>query len=774
MNNVPKGNQESGRQLVPVGEAVPALRDPYGRLALYGAYGPSLGEESEQSGLNIREYLRILNKRKWIILAIAASIVVISAVRTLMETPLFVSSLRIQIEREAKLVENGSIEPSYSDYEFMQTQIQLLEGRAIAERVVSALKLGNNADFLKPKEFSIVGAVKGLLGLAPTPSGEGGDETASENAAIGVVLGGRAVSSVPDSRLIDVSYTDTDPNRAQQIANAYGEAFIAATIDKRFQANEAAKVFLEDKIKQLKQRVEDSEKALVELAQKQQIIAVDVEAKTSSAESNLASATEELATLASERIKNEELWRQAEKAEDINLPQLLSDKGVADLLKQRTDLSIEYQQKLKTFKPAYPAMADLSAKLEEINRQLVTQVATLKESLKAAYETSVVRENEAKTRVENLKKDLLVLQKQSVQYNMAKREVDTNRELYTSLLQRYKEVDLASGTAANNVFIIDKAMGGVPSSQSLSHNLLKALALGLGLGIAAAMLLEHLDDKIRSAEHIETITGLSVLGAIPKVRNVETQLADPRSALCEAHRSLCTALQFTTESGMPNILTLTSAGPGEGKSLTANAIARHFASLGRKVLLIDADLRNPSQHVKLGCGNSFGLSNYLTGGCTPPEAMQKTEIPSLAFIASGPLPPNAADLLGGSRLVSLLSIGLEVFDLIIIDGPPVLGLADAQLLSSAASGTLFVVAAGATRKALVRGSIRRLQLSRGSLIGAVLTKYDAKLGGYEYAYAYDYNYGYGYGAEGGPRGLSVHPVDRSKPQPQLTNTPESV
>ena len=227
------------------------------------------------------------------------------------------------------------------------------------------------------------------------------------------------------------------------------------------------------------------------------------------------------------------------------------------------------------------------------------------------------------------------------------------------------------------------------------------------------MLLEHLDDKIRTAEQVETLTGLSVLGAIPKVRKVESQLTDPRSPLSEAHRSLCTALQFTTETGMPKVLAITSAGPGEGKSLTANAIARHFASLGRKVLLIDADLRNPSQHVKFGCDNSVGLSNYLTGGCTPPEAMQKTEIPTLAFIASGPLPPNAADLLGGSRLVSLLSIGLEVFDLIVIDGPPVLGLADAQLLSSAASATLFVVGAGTTRKALVRGSIRRLQLSRG-------------------------------------------------------------
>jgi capsular exopolysaccharide synthesis family protein len=310
-----------------------------------------------------------------------------------------------------------------------------------------------------------------------------------------------------------------------------------------------------------------------------------------------------------------------------------------------------------------------------------------------------------------------------------KREVDTNRELYTSLLQRYKEVDVAGGAGANNVFIVDKATPGASSSASLINNLLKALALGLGLGIGAAFLLEYLDDKVHSAEQTEALTTLPVLGVIPRVRQVEKELADPRSALSEAHRSLCTALQFTTESGLPKTLTLTSAGPSEGKSLTSLAIAKHFATMGLKVLLVDADLRNPSQHIKLGCDNSVGLSNYLTGACTPPEAMQKTELPTLAFIASGPLPPNAADLLGGSRLVSLLSIGQEIFDLIVIDGPPVLGLADAQLLSSAASATLFVVGSGVTRKGLIRGAMRRLQLSRAVVIGAALTKYDTKVPG---------------------------------------------
>ena len=278
--------------------------------------------------------------------------------------------------------------------------------------------------------------------------------------------------------------------------------------------------------------------------------------------------------------------------------------------------------------------------------------------------------------------------------------------------------------------------------------------------------------KIHSPDQIEEITGLTPLGIIPKATNLDQEFNDPRSALAEAYRSLCTALQFTTENGLPKTLVITSAGPAEGKSFTSLAIARHFANLGRRVLLVDADLRNPSLHTKLGRDNAVGLSNYLTGISTPPEAMQKIEANNLAFMASGPLPPNAADLLGSARLVSLLSIGSEVFDLIVIDGPPVMGLADALLLSSAASGTLFVVGAGKTRKRLIRGALRRLQLSRGSVIGVVLSGYDARAAGY--GYGGDYGYGYGYRTPSSPRGLSISDAHTRESQPQLTDAHENI
>ncbi len=739
----PHGRPEGG-QLVLASQYLPAPRDPYGLLAGYPATDT---ETPDHSYLDIiLEIWRIVYKRKWLILSIAAAFLTIGTLRTLMKTPLYTATARLQIDRNvAKIVNTEGVLPIESgDSDFMRTQYELLKSRNMAERVVSSLTLGDDPDLLKPREFSLLGLITGLFSSPNKPAIDG---SAASAAAVGVVMGNLAVQPVMGSSLVDLSYTDTSPARAQRIANAYGDAFMSANLDKRFQANASAKTFLEDKIQQLKLRLEESEKKLLVFAQDQQI--VDVNDKASIAETNLASANAALGNLIAERTKNEQLWKQAESGESIDLPQLLNDKSIEGLRAKRKELTIEYQQKLQIFKPDFPAMVQIKNQLDEIDRQLASEANTLRDSMKGAYEASLAQEKEMRSRIETLKADVLDLQKRSIQYNILKREVDTNRELYTSLLQRYKEVDVASGVGSNNVFVVDRAgLPGGPSSPDLFRAILMSLALGLGAGLGIAYLIERLDNKVRSVEQLEVASGLPTLGVIPNVTHVEEQLADVRSALNESFRSLCTSLQFATDDGLPRTITITSAGPAEGKSLTSIAMAKHFASLGRKVLLIDADLRNPSLHQKLKGDNSAGLSNYLTGACSPPEVMQKTEIENLAFIASGPLPPNAADLLGGPRVLSLLSIGCEVFDLIVIDGPPVLGLADAPLLASAASATIFVVAAGTARTAVIRGALKRLQLARANLVGTILTKYDAKSVTYGYGYgaSSDHQYQYHYGA----------------------------
>lgn len=752
-----QGSGEGQRALVPAAGGTQALqyrRDPYASLT---PSGPDLDQRLELRAL-LHEYLRILSKRKWLILAVALSALVIGAVRTMMITPLYTSTVRLQIDRNAvKVVEGGTTSPLDSgDSDFLRTQYELLQSRTMAERVAAALRLGEDPGFFKPREFSIYGALRGLL--APSPSGEAKnvvrDKANMDRAASGIILGNRAVRPLTGSRLVDVIYSDPSPQRAQAIAAAYGEAFIASNLDKRFQANSYAKTFLEDQIKQLKLRLEESERVLLEFAEREQIVIVSE--KSSNAENNLAAANAALGAIISERIKNEQSWNQVANAKTttINLPQLLTNSVIDGIRARRNALETEYREKLETYKPSYPTMVQIKNKMNELDRQLAAEVNTLKGSYKAAYENALNQENEIKKRIDTLKEEVLDLQKRSIQYNILKREVDTNRQLYDGLLQRFKEVDIAGGVGTNNVFVVDKAeLPGGPSSPNLSRALMISLLIGLGIGCAVAYGLERMDDSLRDPGDVERLTGLPALGIIPKIpkpEEVEAEIADPSSAISEAYRSLCTALQFSSESGLPRSLFVTSAGPAEGKSYTSIAIAKHFATLGMKVLLVDADLRNPSLHKKLDLDNSIGLSNYLTGACTPPEAFQATSIANLAFMSSGPLPPNAADLLGGARLHSLISTGLEIFDLILFDGPPVMGLADAPIVSNATAGTIFVVGAGQARTSTVASAVRRMQSVRGALLGTVITKFDAKAASYGYGYGHGYGYGYGYGKNSDP------------------------
>lgn len=731
-------------RLVPADQPGAVARESYGPLSGYPAYP----DDRDDFGQDLLEYWRIFYKRRWLIAAVTLACVALAGVHTLMSTPLYTASVRLQIDREAmKVVEGGSVTPTETGSDYLKTEYERLQSRGMAERVASALKLGEDADFLTPKDFSITGAVRGLLG-SNSDEAHAPDQAAMERAAAGTVLANRSIRPVPGSRLVDLDYTDPVPQRAQRIANAYAEAYIAANLDKRFQANAYAKTFLEDQLTQLKLRLEESERKMLDFAEREQIVIVTE--KASIAESNLASANAALGQLISERIKNEKLWRQVADADSMNVPQILSNSVIDGLRTRRNALTGEYQEKLEVYKPTFPAMLEISSKIKEVDRQIATEVQAIKASLKAAYETSRSQEAAMREQVEQLRAEVLDLQKRSIQYNILKREVESNRALYDGLLQRFKEVDIAGGVGANNIFVVDRAQTPkAPSYPRKERALLLALALGLGIGLGTAYLLERLDDTIRTPEDMERLAGLPTLGIIPKVASdnlLEADFADPRSAVSEAYRSLCTALQFATDTGLPKTILVTSATPAEGKSITALAVARHFAAMGQKVLLVDADLRMPSLHAKLGLDGSMGLSNYLTGACNPPEVMQRTAVSNLTFMASGPLPPNAADLLGSSRVLSLLSIGLEVFDLIVLDGPPVMGLADAQLLSSNAAATVFIVGAGQARTGMIRGALKRLQLSRGALIGAVLTKFDAKQAGYGYGYGYgNYGYGYGYG-----------------------------
>jgi len=321
--------------------------------------------------------------------------------------------------------------------------------------------------------------------------------------------------------------------------------------------------------------------------------------------------------------------------------------------------------------------------------------------------------------------------------------VDTNRSLYDALLQRYKEIGVAGGIGAAPVSIVDRAdTPRTPYKPKLLLNLLLGVAGGLLAGLGAAVGLEFVNDTIKTREDVRNKLSLACLGAVPKTGAKDAfveDLKNPASMVSEAYSAVVAALRFSTDAGMPKVLLLTSAQSGEGKSSTALALAQNFARREKKVLLIDSDLRKPAFKA---ASDEIGLTKLLTNDDHIDGHVVATQHENLSLLASGPLPPNPADLLSTGRIRAILAEASERFDVVIIDGPPTLGLADSPLLASAAGHVMFVVESGKTRTRAAIDALNRIEATGAHVVGATLTKSMDSGGGYGYR---RYGYGYGYG-----------------------------
>jgi capsular exopolysaccharide synthesis family protein len=711
-------------------------------------------ETRDEDEIDLLGYWRVLVKRRWIVIGALALVAAAALVLTLLATPIFRSSATLQIERDSiKVVDVEGLMPMESswDNDFYQTQYELLQSRTLAERVASQMGLATNA---LVERWSKPTPLQGLLAaLRPADEAAAADAGPPEDRDFaGVVMGGLSVEPVRNSRLVRIHFDSPDREFSQRAINTVAEGFIAMNLERRFDASSYAKSYLEDRLAQLKQKLEDSERELVEFAQKEQILSGDD--NQSLASQNLSELNSAVSQAQSARIRAESRWLQAQAAVGAALPSdMLNGSIIGKLLERRAEFQGQYQDKLRVFKPEYPEMKQLRGQIDEIDRQVAAEIATIKGRIKAEFDAAQTQEGLLRDQLKTLKTETLDLQNRSIDYNILQREVATNRELYDGLLQRYKEIGVAGGVSSNNISVVDR--GELPIGRhkpSLKLNLAIGLLLGAMLGVLLALLLEYLDDTVKTPEDIEKKLHLVQLGIIPRLDKgilPDAALKDLRSGFAEAYRSVRTALQFSTERGVPQVLAVTSTQPGEGKTTTAKSLARNFAQLGKRVLLVDADLRNPALHRAFATENNTGLSNCLSGAAKAGQCIQRLE-PNISVITSGPLPPNPAELLASARMTSLLTQARERFDQIIIDAPPVLGLADAPILANLAEGTLLVVESGKSRVGAVQVSIKRLLAARAHLIGAVLTKFDAKAAGYGYGYGgYGYNsyQYYSYGAE---------------------------
>ena len=704
--------------------------------------------------IDLLAYWRILVKRRWLVLGILGSVVALALLVTLMMPPVYRATAVLQIDRESVQILQvegaGNAEAAAPD--FLTTQYELLRSRSLAERVANELAI----DAATLDRLDSTGwwqrATAALRPRADTaddagePADAGGepDELGVLQQGVGIIRTGLTVEPVRNSRLVRVHFDSTLPAFSARVVNAVADGFIAHAIERKFDASSYASRYLEEQLALAKGRLEESERALVAFATRENIVASG-EGGQSLESQNLGALNEALAAAQDDRIRAQAAWSQV--SGGGALPAAAIGNSILNTLQQqRATLNAQYQQQLQTYKPEYPSMQALQGQIEEVDRQIGEERASVRASIRAEYNAAQSRENMLVSQLDTLRARTLDVDNRSIDYNILRREADTNRQLYDSLLQRYKEVGVAAGAGVgtNNLSIVDRAQ--VPTGRykpNLLLNLAIGMLVGLVLGVAVALAMELMDDTIKTPEDMEQHLRLALLGVVPNLRkgNVAEAMADPRSALSESYRSVRTALQFSTDHGVPRVLLVTSASAAEGKSTTALSLARNFAQLGKRVLLVEADLRNPSLHRELGVRAEQGLSSLLAGAAEISQVVHDTDEPNLQVILAGPLPPNPAELLSGSRLVSMLTTAAEKYDQVIIDGPPVLGIADAPILSNVVSGTLLVVNAGKTRIKTAQAAIKRLVAARAHIIGGVLTHYDSKVAGYGYNYESYYAYG---------------------------------
>ncbi len=699
----------------------------------WGAERPADRDRSVE--LDLASYGRILAKNVWILVGAVAAALAIGAAATLLTPPIYTARTTLQIDREGgKVVGAGDVFPTEllaSDDEFFQTQFGLLRSRSLAERVSRTLGLARGDAFIER-----------MTGKTPPPFSSPADRALK---VIDLLRTDLEVIPTRGSRLVRIGFSSRDRRLSAVIANAFASNFIAAGLDRRFEASAYARGFLERRLAEVKGRLEASERELVAYAASHEIIALAPAARFGNPDvgQSLTGATLEafntaLAGARTERIRGEQRWRLARSSGAGALPEVLRNPTIQQISQDRAKLAADYQDKLSVFKPDYPDMIELEARLRETDRQLALQSDAVRQSLHSEYVAAAANETALAAQVDSLKAAVLDLRARSIRYTILQREVDTNRALYDGLLQRYKEVAVAGGVAASNIAVIDSARPPQrPSHPKPLLNLLVAGLAGVVIGIGLAFGREALDQAVRTPEEVEAELGLTLLGTVPPLKGGAAPLAalaDARSPLAEAYQSLCSTLRLSSPGGFPTSLLITSAWPGGGKSTTALAIAHNLARLGLRVLLIDADLRSPSLHTMLGADNREGLGAVLTGAARLQSGTQAAPQANLFLLAAGPPPPNPAELLAGGRFAAVIAEAAAAFDLVICDGPPIMELADAPLIGAAAAGTLVVIEAGRTGRSQARSALRRLEMAGCRVLGAVLTRFESPRGAYDYGY----------------------------------------
>jgi polysaccharide biosynthesis transport protein len=731
--------------------------------------------EAAPAELHLSEYWEIIKKRKRLIalcVFVALAIGILAAVRT---KPLYRGTVVLHVEKSNPgLLDADASERFSFSLQYLATQTQLMRSREIGERVVRKLKLLENRE-LNPKRWGLIPGTREKPGVSAQ---------VATTILAGKISGNVNVVPVRETNILNLSYLGPSPELAANVANAVAEAYIEWSAEAKFNVVGLASEFLKTQIDQLKKELDTKQQQLLAYGREKDIISEDP--GTNASLQNLEALNRDYGAAVADRVAKEARYHELRTARPETIADTLSNGLVTSMRAELSKHEREYAEKLNLYKPEWPAMQQLKTQIdtsrEHLESLIQETVTKARDSARREYETAARRAASMKSVLVPQRSEVQASASNAVEYNNLRLEVEAKRTQLDDLLKQQAQTEITSrlrGEQVSNARIVDRALpNGNPAEPSYAKNILLSIFGGGAVGIGLALFLFYLDRSLRSVEDVSRHLQLPALGVIPALSSVSGRSygyaaklrrkggesepvavellphSQPRSRVAESYRALRTALLLSRAGGVKSIV-ITSCVSGEGKSTTAANLAVILGQLGKRVLLVDADLHRPRLHEIFRVSNRTGLVSILAEGTESARVIVKTEIPDVFLVPSGPACPNPSGLLASEAMSKFLELARLNFDYVILDAPPVAPVADALLIGNQTDGAVICVQGGKTSRELVARVRDRLLWSNVRILGVLISNLRGDEAGYGYAYDDSYYHDISREATEGKRALAA-------------------
>ena len=741
----------------------------YGKYSRYG----------NQPETNLREYLFIILKRKWLILSLVLVITSLVTIQAYREPSTYQGSTTIRIEpKGGNILQTGTaLVINQTDPNFWGTQLKLLQSPILARQVILTLNLQDNPDFLGGQaNSSVFSSLKRIFSREKTASKSAQGQN-TEPEPIGetemydrqltpeqlvklepyedAIVGNETVTPVDKTNLVVINYTHTSPEMAQRVANALADVFVQNNLERQQAGTSKAGIALARAIAEYQQKVKDERDARFNFAKQNNLpltsTTINLEAERESDYSK------QLLEAENNRRNLKADYEAARNADDpFTNPEVQKDEHIRKLRDELSDLTEKRNALLQRYTKEWPDVKAIDAQIASKEEDLKRAPVQILGAMKKRYEASEAQYRSLVSAYSQAHGKTTEQTKAEIDLAAMTQQLTTDEQYLNTLLQKQRELNAMSGDGSTNVSIANYSrLPREPIGPARLRTIVVAFLLSLMAGIGLAFLLDFLDDSVKSIDDIDRYIHLPALALIPAARNEKGRLpaqtngsggnpstalalvTDVRSPIAEAYRHLRTSLLLSSAGNPPKTILITSSQPSEGKTTTAINTAFMLAQTGAEVLIIDCDLRRPRLHANFNLSNGRGLTNYLSGESSIEDVLQSYEkVPNLKLLTSGPIPPNPAELLGSEEMRKLLQSLSERFTHIIVDSPPAISFTDAAILSTFVDGVILVVHGGRSSRAVVRRARQQLLDVGAHIFGVVLNNVKAESQSYYYGAGY--------------------------------------